>query len=132
LTGPRFLDACWPSLERRISALQDSADQGSLVLSDIAYAEICAHFEKQRECDQFLDASDIRVQALTREAHFLASRAWRSYRQQGGERTRILADFMIGAHAQIHATRLLSRDRGFYQTMFRSLEIIDPTRAGRP
>ena len=117
--------------EASAAALQDSADRGSLVLSDIAYAEMCAHFEKQCECDQFLDASDIRVQALTREAHFLASRAWRSYRQQGGQRTRILADFMIGAHAQIHATRLLSRDRGFYHAMFRSLEIVGPTRGGR-
>ncbi len=37
------------------AALQDSANHGSLVLSDIAYAEMCAHFEKQRECDHFAD-----------------------------------------------------------------------------
>jgi predicted nucleic acid-binding protein len=96
--------------ERSASALQDVADEGSLVISDIVYAELCIHFEAQRECDRFLESNNIRVEALTREAHFLASRAWRSYRQQGGTRKRILADFLIGAHAQKQASRLLSRD----------------------
>ena len=113
--------------EASANALQEAASEGSVVISDIVYAELCIHFETQREFDQFLENSEIRVQALTREAHFLASRAWRAYRQQGGKRTRILADFLIGAHAQKQATRLLSRDRGFYHKLFPSLELIDPT-----
>jgi predicted nucleic acid-binding protein len=113
--------------EASASALQDAAREGSLAISDIVYAELCIHFEIQRECDLFLESVEIRVQALTREAHFLASRAWRQYRQQGGKRTRILADFLIGAHAEKQATRLLSRDRGFYRGLFPSLALLDPT-----
>lgn len=116
--------------EASASALEECATAGSLVICDIVYAELCIHFPAQRECDSFLDATAIRVQSLTREAHFLAGRVWRSYRQQGGKRTRILADFLIGAHAQIQTTRLLSRDRGFYQTLFPSLTVYDPTVAG--
>lgn len=56
-------------------ALEEAAGEGSIVISDIVYAELCIHFESQRECDTFLESNDIRVQALTREAHFLASRA---------------------------------------------------------
>src|SRR5277367_652386 len=97
--------------EASASALQDAASEGSLVISDIVYAELCIYFHSQRECDGFLEGNEIRVQGLTREAHFLASRAWRTYRQQGGKRTRILADFLIGAHAQVQAARLVSRDR---------------------
>ena len=67
------------------------------------------------------------MQSLAREAHFLASRAYRTYRKQGGKRTRILADFLIGAHAQKQATRLLSRDRGFYRKLFPSLNLYDPS-----
>jgi predicted nucleic acid-binding protein len=85
--------------EGSANALQDAAGEGSLVVSDIVYAELCIHFRTQRECDAFLESNEIRVQSLAREAHFLASRAWRTYRQQGGKRTRILADFLIGAHA---------------------------------
>jgi predicted nucleic acid-binding protein len=107
-------------------ALQTSAQDGSLVISDIVYAELCVHFAHRRECDSFLDALEIRVQSLSREAHFLASRVWRTYREQGGKRTRILADFLIGSHAQIQASRLLSRDRGFYGKLFPSLELLQP------
>jgi hypothetical protein len=115
--------------EASATALQDAASEGSLVVSDIVYAELCIHFETQRESDGFLESNEIRVQALAREAHFLASRAWRTYRQQGGKRTRILADFLIGAHAQKQATRLLSRDRGFYRKLFPSLDLHDPAGA---
>ena len=65
--------------------------------------------------------------AFTRETHFLASRTWRMYRQQGGKRTKILADFLVGAHAQKQATRLLSRDRGFYRKLFPALHLFDPS-----
>lgn len=117
--------------EASANALQDAAGEGSLVISDIVYAELCIHFEAQRECDAFVEGNEIRVQALAREAHFLASRAWRTYRQQGGKRTRILADFLIGAHAQKQASRLLSRDRGFYSRLFPSLDLHDPARANK-
>jgi len=116
--------------EASAASLQEAAGEGSLVICDIVYAELCIHFETQRECDAFLERSDIRVQSLTREAHFLASRAWRKYRQQGGQRTRILADFLIGSHAQKQATRLLSRDRGFYRKLFPSLVLQDPAKEG--
>jgi predicted nucleic acid-binding protein len=114
------------------SALQGSATEGSLVISGIVYAELCIYFAKQQECDAFLESNEIRVQALTREAYFLASRVWREYRRQGGKRTRILADSLIGAHAQTQTTRLLSRDRGFYGKLFPSLILCDPSQAREP
>jgi len=116
--------------EASATALQEAAAEGSLVVCDIVYAELCIHFETQRESDAFLESIEIRLQSLTREAHFLAGRAWRTYRQQGGKRTRILADFLIGAHAQKQATRLLSRDRGSYRKLFPSLDVRDPAHAG--
>ncbi len=97
------------------------------MVSDIVYAETCTHFETQRECDAFFAENEIRLQSLSREAHFLASRAWRTYRQQGGKRSRIVADFMIGAHAKSQASCLLSRDRGFYHKLFPSLDLKDPS-----
>jgi predicted nucleic acid-binding protein len=114
--------------EASASALQRAADEGGLVISDIVYAELCIHFENQRDCDAFFESNEIRVQPLTREALLVASRAWRKYRLQGGTRTRILADFLIGAHAQRQHARLLSRDRGFYRKLFPTLKLWDPSR----
>jgi hypothetical protein len=112
--------------EPSLKALEKAANAGSLVVCDLVYAELCVHFQHQADCDEFLQQNDIRVEALTREASFLASRLWRSYRQEGGKRTRILTDFLVGAHAQAQASQLLTRDRGFYREIFRSLALVDP------
>lgn len=120
LPNEKFFDNSARSLER-------AAAEGSLVICDLVYAELCIHFPAQRECDEFLETAGIRAESLTREAHFVAGRAWRTWRQQGGRRTRILADFLIGAHAATQATALLSRDRGFYRKLFPSLKLIDPS-----
>jgi hypothetical protein len=117
--------------ERSLRALQEAANAGSLVISDLVYAELSVHFQRQTDCDQFLRQNDIRVEALTREASFLASRLWRTHRQEGGKRTRILTDFLVGAHAQVQASQLLTRDRGFYKDIFRSLALVDPTSTHR-
>ncbi|MFN2519768.1 MAG: hypothetical protein ABR525_01845 [Candidatus Limnocylindria bacterium] len=39
---------------------------------------------------------------------------------------RIVAHFLVGAHAQMQADRLLTRDRGFCGAYFRALRIFDP------
>jgi predicted nucleic acid-binding protein len=108
-------------------AIEDAATSGSLVVSDIVYAEICIQFATQRESDRFFTSNEIRVEPLDRSAHFLASRIWREYRAQGGKRDRILPDFLIGAHAQVQANQLISRDRGFYRALFPKLRLVDPS-----
>jgi predicted nucleic acid-binding protein len=111
---------------RSQKALETAAAAGALVICDLVYAELCVHFESQAVCDDFLSDATIHTEALSRPASFLASRVWRRYRQQGGPRQRILADFLIGAHAQVQASRLLSRDRGFYRRMFPALHLMEP------
>jgi len=116
-------------VRRSTLAVEQAAAEGSLVICDLVYAELCGAFASQRECDAFIDDLEIRIEPLSRAASFLASRTWRSYRAHGGKRTRILADFLIGAHAQEQTSRLLSRDRGFYREMFPSLTLLDPASA---
>lgn len=119
IPNPAFFEAA-------AEALEGAASNGVLVVSDIVYAEICVHFSEQQDCDSFFSDNRIGIESLTRDAHFLASRIWRRYRAQGGKRTRILADFLVGAHAQVQADRLITRDRGFYGSMFPGLVLSEP------
>ena len=65
----------------------------------------------------------IQVLPLDREIAFNAGVRWKAYRKAGDKRGRILADFIIGAHARLKADRLLSRDRGFYGAYFKGLRL---------
>ena len=113
-------------VESSREALESAAEAGSLVINSVVYAELCAHFSRKIDCDLFLRDADIALQPLADEACFLASRIWLQYRKQGGPRTRILPDFLIGAHAQTQATRLLSRDAGFFRKQFPQLRLVNP------
>jgi predicted nucleic acid-binding protein len=108
-------------------ALENAWAAGALVVCDLVYAELTVHFSIREECDAFLNETGIRVEALSREASFVAGRAWRSYRRQGGKGNHILTDFLVGAYAQAQATRLLTRDRGFYRQLFPALHLLDPS-----
>jgi len=84
--------------EASVLALEHAASEGSLVICDLVYAELCIHFNTQGECDRFLRANEIRVEPLNVEAHFLASRVRRACRKQVGQRARAcyrgIADFI--------------------------------------
>jgi hypothetical protein len=59
-----------------------------------------------------------------RECADVAGATWRDYRRHGGKRTRMIADFLVGAHATARGGRLITRDRGFYRRYFTGLAII--------
>jgi len=98
--------------------------EGSLIINEIVYAELTPQFSSQRLLDKTLLKLGIRILPIDRETAYTAGIVWQQYRRAGGKRERIISDFLIGAHALVHAGRLLTRDRGFYKKYFKNLKVI--------
>lgn len=104
--------------------LKQAYDEGALVICDIVYAELAPPFGDRRSLDRALMTINVTCSSLDSESAFLAGQRWSEYTRAGGQRVRIITDFLIGAHALTKADRFLSRDRGFYKSYFSDLQIL--------
>jgi len=108
-------------------ALRDCLTQGGLVACEVVWAETSAAFPSAASAEEALERLGVMFSALDAPAALAAGTAWAAYRRAGGTRDRVIADFLIGAHAADAAVRLLTRDRGFYRRYFDGLTLVDPS-----
>lgn len=104
-----------------LDLIRRAYDAGAIVVSSVVYAELASAIPDRTTLDNALDFASITVSHVDSEAAFEAGRRWRRYHQRGGPRTRIITDFLIGAHALLKADRFITRDRGFFSTYFPEL-----------
>jgi predicted nucleic acid-binding protein len=111
-------------------ALRRAYDAGVLTACDVVWGEVRAHFQEEATFGEALATLGVVYEPLRQEAAALAGERWREYClaiRRRRDRDRLVADFLIGAHAQVQAEALLSRDRGFFRSYFQRLRLIDPT-----
>jgi predicted nucleic acid-binding protein len=134
--------------------LKEALSAGGVVLSEAVYAELSGQFETPTELNQTLNALGIQLQWSSRDTLHRAGTAWRDYSRRRPtslacaacgttqavmcgncgaavtSRQHLITDFLIGAHALMHADRLLTRDRGYYRTYFPELRLVYGSNAG--
>ena len=109
------------------AALRDALAGGGVVACDVVWAEIAGLFSAAEAARDAMSALGVDFAPMAEATALAAGMAWKEYRRRGGRRDRVVADFLIGAHAATQAERLLTRDRGFYRTYFARLSLIDPS-----
>ena len=121
------------SLHRVARAALDKAfNEGALVISGAAYAELmAAPGRSETFVDRFCEETGIAVEwEIGERAWRAAGAAFQGYtarrrKQKGAEARRILADFVIGAHALVNGYKLLTLDARMYQVPFPRLGILE-------
>ena len=127
--------------------LNEYLSKGQLVICELVYAELAAQFSDEQELHDFFSDTGIRLTPSNKEVLYRAGKAWKEYarnrkialecsncgkaipvtcpecKSAAKFRQHIISDFIIGAHALVHAKLLLTRDRGFYRTYFKDLKI---------
>ena len=108
------------------SAVRQALHIGPVVLCEVALAELCTSLKGGSEVLQHLEDAGIAYSAMEPKAALRAGEMQRRYRQRGGNRNRTVADFLIGAHAMMQCSALITRDAGFYRDYFKGLKVIVP------
>lgn len=127
--------------------IDEAVSAGEVIVSEVVYAELSPRLHDHVSVDQFLGQLGITLQPSSPPALHRAGTTFLQFLRgrQGFRcpkcgvgldlachacgsplslRQHILPDFMIGAHAQVHAGRLLTRDRGYYAKYFPDLVLV--------
>ena len=107
-------------------AMRQALHIGPVVLCEVALAELCTSLKSGSEVLAHLEEVGIAFSAMEPKAALRAGEMQRRYRQHGGNRSRTVADFLIGAHAMMQCDALITRDDGFYRDYFKGLKVIVP------
>lgn len=115
-------------MEKVAAALDAAGDRGGLVVCPLVYAELRGSPKATASfVDGFLEQMEIVVDwNCGKDVWLLAAERYAKYaarkRKQGmGEPKRMLADFVVGAHAFLRADQLLTLDRRLYRRDFEDL-----------
>jgi predicted nucleic acid-binding protein len=111
----------------RIRALDTALRSGALITCPIVAAETAAWFESTEEFKRAYASMQILLVAFGWQDLHAAGLAYvRHCKRSRGPKGRMLADFLVAAHACAHADALLTWDRGHYKTYFPKLKLVAP------
>ncbi len=111
-------------------ALSEACESGNIAVNQIVVAEVAPNFPSLVEFIEWLFPLRPSYVEITNEAAFCGGRAFvqhRRRRKSGDDSSKtIVADFLIGGHAEVLGASILTRDPSFYRTYFPTVPLITP------
>ena len=111
-------------------ALRRALGQGPVVVCDVVVAEVVTGLGSGSMVVDALEDLGIEFLPLEQRSAVRAGEMQRRYAErrraaeQHTEPPRVVADFMIGAHALLQCQGLITRDAGFFRDYFKGLKVI--------
>lgn len=116
------------------ACLRKALSEGPVVLCDVVVSEITAGLGHGAEIMDAVEEMGLRYLPVEQRAAIRAGEMQRRYQERlrtrgAGEPPRTILDFIVGAHALLQCSGLVTRDAGFFRDYFKGLRIIVPKAA---
>jgi predicted nucleic acid-binding protein len=119
--------------------LSDARQDGAILVSGVVYCELLAYPRaSEAYVNNFFAETGITIDLHLQDSVWLeAGRRFANYadrrrKSKAESPKRLLADFLVGAHALIHADRLMTLDDGRYLQDFPELHLYRPRPSASP
>ena len=112
--------------ESSAACVEQAISVGEVVVCDAVVAEVQGMLDTRETAMDALAEFGIRYLPTSENAAVRAGHMQRRFRDRGGRRERVVADFLIGAHALLQCGGLITRDAGFFRDYFKGLKVIVP------
>ena len=119
-------DSVW--FDWSLAKLAEAGGGEAAMVSSIVVAELSRDFDEVQPLEAKLDLLGLVVLPLDHFSAFTAGKRFQQFRRirAATEGTRVLPDFLIGAHALTLEAPLLTRDPRLYRRYFPDLTLITP------
>jgi predicted nucleic acid-binding protein len=115
------------------ASLREALALGPVVLCDVVVSEITAGLGHGAEIMDVVEEMGVSYLAVERKSAIRAGEMQRRYKERlraQGRATeavqRTVPDFLVGAHALLQCSALITRDAGFFRDYFKGLKVIVP------
>lgn len=122
-----------PRADAAEAALRLALSCGPVVVCDVVLGEVVAGLGHGSEVMDALEEMGLGFSPIDQRAAIRAGEMQRKYKQRlrdkgaaDGSAPRTIPDFLVGAHAMLQCSGLITRDQGFFRDYFKGLKVIVP------
>jgi len=114
------------------ACVRDALAHGPVVLCDVVVSEITAGLGHGADIMDAVEDMGMSYLPVERRAAIRAGEMQRRYKErvrtsgQAPKVQRTVPDFIVGAHALLQCSALITRDAGFFRDYFKGLKVIVP------
>lgn len=121
-----------PGADAAEASLRLALTNGPVVVCDVVLSELTAGLGSGSEVLDVLEEMGVRFMPIDQRAAVRSGEMQRKYNArmraagQLGPVHRTAPDFLVGAHALLQCSALITRDAGFFRDYFKGLKVIVP------